>query len=430
VARDAYLTYSGLTDFTTSPSATTENLTFSYTVQDPNSFAINNPAYHPLAGNISQAILQMSLTGSSPTGSFTGSCSANVRAFYGGIGIASCVIPNVPVNGTYTLTPSAANGSYYTPDEGQTGGITITNGNDGGGLVTGSGFQTAAYLATANPATGKYQAAGLLTPASGTQVGLAFEAWYPATGVQANAQVTIHSKCLTGIAGYSGKPGADGLCVYAIRSGTVENLSLYPVPPPAGVTFTSLAKVQDITGAVPVTVANNLQLQMEIDYNGAPNNTTLTIQANDDVHGLWFSNNWSGTDTPISATAPVVQGTFVSYPNGPAADVSGAVTVTRGAFGYNPITGRFAQTVTLTNLTKAAMSGPISLVLDGLSSGATVYEASGVTDAVEAPAGSPYVNGPNSLAAGGSATIVLQFSDPSHAAISYKTRVLAGAGPR
>ncbi len=439
VARDAYITYSGLTDFTTSPSATTENLTFSYTVQDPNALATTNPAYHPLAGDISKAELLMSLTGTSPTGSFTGSCTAFVAPIAGDVspsnglpttGTATCVIPNVPVNGTYTLTPSAATSSYYTPDEGQTGGITITNGNNGVGLVTGSGFETAAYLETADPAAGKYKAAGLLNPASGTQAGITFEAWYPGAGVQANARVTIHSKCLTGIAGYSGKPGADGLCVYAIQSGNVENLSLYPGPPPAWVTFTSLADVQDITGAVPVTVANNLQLQMEIDYNGAPNNTTLTIQATDDVHGLWFSNNWSGTETPISATAPVVQGNFISYPNGPPADVSGSMTVTRGAYTYNPITGRFAQTVTLTNHSAATITGPLSLVLDDLSSSATVYNASGLTDAVEAPAGSPYVNVSNDLAAGRSATISLQFTDPSHAAISYKTRVLAGEGPR
>jgi hypothetical protein len=76
------------------------------------------------------------------------------------------------------------------------------------------------------------------------------------------------------------------------------------------------------------------------------------------------------------------------------------------------------------------MTGPISLVLDGLSANATVFNPSGVTDAVEAPAGSPYVNGPNNLAAGASATITLQFTDPTHAAITYKTRVLAGPGPR
>jgi hypothetical protein len=248
--------------------------------------------------------------------------------------------------------------------------------------------------------------------------------------VEANVPVTIHSKCLTGIAGYTGNPGADGLCVYAIQSGTVENLFVYDGPPPAAVTFTSLATVQDITGAVPVTVSSSLPLQMEIDYNGAPNNTTLTIQATDDAHGLWFSNNWTGTETPISGTAPVVQGTFISYPDGPAADVRASITVTRGAFAYNPITHRFAQTVTLTNHSGANIIGPISLVLDDLSPAATVYTPSGSTDVFAAPAGSPYVNTLNDLAAGKSATITLQVTVPSLAAISYKTRVLAGAGPR
>jgi hypothetical protein len=381
VPRNLSITYSGLTDFTTSPSAPTENLTFSYTVQDPNEPLFTDPAlgYSPKPGNVLTAVLTLTLTGTSPTGPFTGSCTATTAHLATYSGTAVCVIPNVPVNGTYTLTPSAGPGSYYNPDEGQTGGITITNGNNGAGVVTGNGYQTATYLAASDPDAGKYQAAGLLTPAPGTQVGIGFDAGYTQTGLQSNTRITIHSPCVTGIAGYTGMPGADGLCVYAIQAGTVENLSFYPAPPPADVTFTSLANIEDITGSTPVTVAANLQLQMEMDFNGPPNNTTLAIQAMDDTNGLWFSNNWDGMQTQISATAPVVQGTFTSNPTGSVPnDFAG--NGLSGALLYIPSSGQSYTALSNGNGTYSYVPNLLTPNFDTLRTGD--YNGDGKTDLI------------------------------------------------
>jgi hypothetical protein len=110
-------------------------------------------------------------------------------------------------------------------------------------------------------------------------------------------------------------------------------------------------------------------------------------------------------------------------------DVSVVVGVARGGIGYNPITGRFAQNVTLTNNSGSTIPGPISLVIDNLTSNATVYSPSGTTDFL-APPVSPYVNYSGNLAPGQKVSITLQFTNPSKGYIGYTTRVLAGPGAR
>jgi hypothetical protein len=116
---------------------------------------------------------------------------------------------------------------------------------------------------------------------------------------------------------------------------------------------------------------------------------------------------------------------------GCALDVSSSIKVTRGGLTLNPVTGRYAQTITLANVSPTTITGPISLVLDSLSNNATLYNATGMTDALEPPSGSPYANATTgNLLAGGSVSFALQFSDPTHTTITYSTRVLAGPGSR
>jgi hypothetical protein len=111
-----------------------------------------------------------------------------------------------------------------------------------------------------------------------------------------------------------------------------------------------------------------------------------------------------------------------------AQDISGSIRVTRSGFTFNFGTQRFTQTITLTNTSTSSITGPISVALDSLSAGASLFNKAGVT--LCTPNGSPFINaGFTSLAAGASSSVVLQFTDPSKAAITYITRVL-GAGTR
>jgi hypothetical protein len=111
-----------------------------------------------------------------------------------------------------------------------------------------------------------------------------------------------------------------------------------------------------------------------------------------------------------------------------ALDISSSLKITRGGFAFNFSTQRFMQTVTLTNISSSAIAGPVSLALDSLPAGVSLFQA-GTTAC--APVGSPYINaGFTSLAPGASYSVVLQFTDPSKAAISYTTRVLGATGTR
>ena len=110
-----------------------------------------------------------------------------------------------------------------------------------------------------------------------------------------------------------------------------------------------------------------------------------------------------------------------------ASNTTASVAIARSGFSYSPILKRYAQTLTLTNAGASAITGPIYIVLDNLSSSANVYTPSGST-ACAAPLGSPYISIAGPLAASASTSVVLHFTDPTNAAIGYTARVLAGAG--
>lgn len=115
-----------------------------------------------------------------------------------------------------------------------------------------------------------------------------------------------------------------------------------------------------------------------------------------------------------------------------ATDVSSEVTVTRSGYVLNLATGRYSQNVTVTNSSANTISGPISLVLDNLSGNASLFNATGTTS-FATPAGSPYITQfltTGNLAPGQTVSFSLQFTDPTRAAITYTTRVLAGTGAR
>jgi hypothetical protein len=317
VAEDASLTYTGLTDFTTSGTASTQNISVSYTVRDPSTLVSSSPIYDPSGGRIQLTKLTFTLTGSSPTGSFTGSCSPSSLSLVGGntgIATAQCVIANVPVNGSYTLTATAASGSTYKPAAGNLS-VAITNGNDGAGAIHGDGFQTAEYLAASQPAQGKYSAFGLLVPAVKTKVKFNFEGKYKdqGKGIDAHATIEIEAKPPTGIPGYTPKPDGKGLCKYRIRADEIQSLTIEPPLEK----WVSTGTITDMSSHEQI-IANNVEIQMVMaaEKESAEHDAakpSLSIQVNDDAHGLWFSNNWSGLNTAISETTPDIQEGTITF---------------------------------------------------------------------------------------------------------------------
>jgi len=187
--------------------------------------------------------------------------------------------------------------------------------------------------------------------------------------------------------------------------------------PPADITFgtalgaTQLNATADVPGTFVYTPATGTVLNA-----GNGQTLSVTFTPNDAVH-------YTG------ATATVTINVLPSAP-ACAGDAGGQVAVTRGGFVFNPGTGRFSQSVRVTNTSGATIAGPIAFVLDNLGSNAALFNPTGVTGCTS-PSGSPFIEmTPGGLATGASVTVILQFTNPTKAGITYQPRVLVGPGSR
>jgi len=107
-------------------------------------------------------------------------------------------------------------------------------------------------------------------------------------------------------------------------------------------------------------------------------------------------------------------------------EIAPTVSVTRTGLVRNRSTGLYAQTVTFKNNNSSALTGPFHLALDNLSSNASLSNKTGDTT-TSLPAGKPYITvSTENLAPGASASVTLQFANPSAGSITYSDRPLVG----
>lgn len=139
---------------------------------------------------------------------------------------------------------------------------------------------------------------------------------------------------------------------------------------------------------------------------------------------------WS-YNVPVVAEESALQFSSAQTPGPPcAAPLISSVSIDRHEVVYNPGIQRYLQIVRVTNTSGAPLNGPFALVLDGLSTNATLTNASGTTSCA-LPAGRPFViSDRTSLGPEASVTLQLHFSNPTKAAITYTPVVLAGAAAR
>jgi len=177
-------------------------------------------------------------------------------------------------------------------------------------------------------------------------------------------------------------------------------------------------------------------------FDGTPKSVTITTTP----AGLATTATYDG-----SATAPTAVGSFAvvatianaNYtgstggtltitPSAPI-NVSQGVKITPGGFRLNRATQGFAQVVTLQNISTQPISGPLTLILDGLSAHATLSSPAGITSVAD-PLGSPYVvvniGADQVFSVGESVTVSLEFANPTNQPIAYVPRAVAGQGTR
>jgi hypothetical protein len=240
------------------------------------------------------------------------------------------------------------------------------------------------------------------------------------TAIQNQAQVVFDTNAPIATPTWLNTIDRDAPVAHVLALSTTQNATTFPVQwtgTDAGAGIRDFSIYVSDNGAA-FTLWQDHTAAFSSNFTGAVGHTYGFYALGTDLVG-----NVESPKTVADATTQIV--------NAPtcAVDASAQVQVTRSGFSYNFISQRFVQTVTLKNISASTISTPISLVLDSLSSNATLYGPTGMT-ACATPAGSPFSNWLSSLAPGASASIVLQFIDPSKAGITYKTRVLAGGAGR
>jgi hypothetical protein len=110
------------------------------------------------------------------------------------------------------------------------------------------------------------------------------------------------------------------------------------------------------------------------------------------------------------------------------------LTVRPGGFRLDRVTNHFVQDVAITNSTSNPITGPMSIVLAGLSTNATPVNPTGLTSCGSLPAGAHHLDVglcPNAtLPPGATATVTLRFLNPTRREITYQPVITAGLAPR
>ena len=106
--------------------------------------------------------------------------------------------------------------------------------------------------------------------------------------------------------------------------------------------------------------------------------------------------------------------------NLPSLDVTSQVQITSTGFLFSRVTGRYNGTVTIKNTSASTISAPVQLVLNSLTAGVTLFNATGTTS------GKPYITSNVSLAPGASVAVPVQFTNPGAVVINFTPTVLSG----
>lgn len=116
-----------------------------------------------------------------------------------------------------------------------------------------------------------------------------------------------------------------------------------------------------------------------------------------------------------------VSGTATSEAAPTYRDATSSFAVQRSGLTWNRITNLYSATITLTNTSGAALTGPVQLAFDNLTPTVTLDNASGLHDGV------PYITvNTTSIAADAKLTVALTFRNPNKIGIGYTNSIFTG----
>ena len=142
------------------------------------------------------------------------------------------------------------------------------------------------------------------------------------------------------------------------------------------------------------------------------------------VTGLMYT-TWVSDYSQLQQFAVAAKNNWSNYLASITNNVTAQLSVSQTGVTLSRITGRFSQTIKVTN--NGAALPAAAYVLDSLPSGVAMYQPDGFTSAA-LPAGSPYKEiGP--IGAGATVTFAIQLTRSGTPPLTYTTRVL-GSGPR
>ncbi len=371
------------------------------------------------------------------------SLGAGVRAVFSNWSDAGAIAHSVVVGSTalsitgnfttqYQLTVAAspANGGTVTPASGtffDSG--TVVNVS----ATANSGFVFANWtgpVANANSAstTVTVDAAKSITANFTAQTGVTIT-------VPAGVSYTFNGQLLTGTQTVNVAPGT-----YTLSTTTPQSLgagvrAVFSNWSDAGAIAHSV-----VVGSTALSITGNFTTQYQLTVAASPANggtvtpasgtffdsgTVVNVTAAP-ANGFAFS-SWTGpvansasaaTTVTMSAAASVT----ANFVTAIAPVVTGQISITQTVPAFNRATGRFSQTISLTN-NGSALTGS-AFAFDNLATGYLVYQPSGVTSQT-APAGSPYKE-TGDIAAGQTISFVVEFTRSGTAALTYTPRVLGG----
>jgi hypothetical protein len=147
--------------------------------------------------------------------------------------------------------------------------------------------------------------------------------------------------------------------------------------------------------------------------NGGAQQTGNTIAlTTSGTHTLvYWSVDWAGNVEPKHTVTVIVR----------PVDVSTSVKMVQHGTSLNRATGKYVGSVTVTNTSGSALTGPLQLKLSALTAGVTLDNASAYDQ------GSPYITVPGTLNAGASISVPLTFTNPARSVIGYTPVLYKGS---